>query len=70
MTQTCRSHLVFLRSRKTTIRGRGSIVGGTTNDMPPPPSADRLDPTLSYSRSGNKTGDLGIKSPELGCSPY
>ena len=27
--------------RKTTVRGRGSRVGGTANDMPPPPQQGR-----------------------------
>ena len=27
-----------LMLRKTTIRGRGSIVGGTASDIPPPPN--------------------------------
>jgi hypothetical protein len=25
------------RARKTSLRGHGSFVGGTANDMPPPP---------------------------------
>lgn len=30
-------HRTF-RARKTTLRGHGSFVGGTANDMPPPPT--------------------------------
>jgi hypothetical protein len=26
-----------LQTRKTSLRGHGSFVGGTANDMPPPP---------------------------------
>lgn len=29
--------LQFRRGRKLTLRGHGSFVGGTTNDIPPPP---------------------------------
>jgi hypothetical protein len=32
---------VRLLARKLTLRGRGSMVGGTANDMPPPPTVGR-----------------------------
>lgn len=31
-------------ARKMTFRGHGAMVGGTSNDMPPPPGP-RLDPS-------------------------
>lgn len=30
------------RCRKMTMRGHGSMAGGTTSDMPPPPVSEKL----------------------------
>jgi len=51
----------WLSTRKLTIRGHGSMVGGTANDMPPPP-ASRRGPSVG--RSGcDFIGRLVNESP-------
>lgn len=38
------------RARKTSLRGHGSFVGGTANQMPPPPGARPSGRGLSFDR--------------------
>jgi hypothetical protein len=51
----------FSRARKTSLRGHGSFVGGTSNDIPPPPVERGVIPVGGDSRiPGNITRRPGI----------